>query len=90
MQATILSPTNPLYPPASNTLIVDSLFGLPYNYRWCLAKVTSAGSPPVATTLPLVDGNGAMSQAQWDAWTSQDDQTYILTCVATNLGVVLA
>ncbi len=31
--------------------------------------------------------NVAMTQLQWAAWTNQDDEDYILTCIAENLGL---
>lgn len=106
MQASIQSPSNPLYPPASDTLIIDSFNGLPINYRWALAmSSTTAGSdasgtlgqpgyipavPPVTTYTTLQQGNDKLTDAQWASWTTQSDQTYMLGCAATNLGVTLS
>lgn len=90
MKTSIQSPTNPLYPPAADTLIIDSFNNLPINYRWALAVSSTAGSPPITIYTTLVQGNDKLTDAQWASWTTQSDQTYMLGCAATNLGVVLS
>lgn len=87
MQAPITSPDNPLFPPASDTLIVDSFNGIPYNYRWVLAVSDVNGE--TVTYNQLMQGNGSLTADQWTAWTTQPD-TYLLECAAKNLGVDLA
>ena len=37
----------------------------------------------------LIQGNGQFSDAQWNAWTTQSDDTYPLQVAAANLGVTL-
>lgn len=38
----------------------------------------------------LTQGNGSLTVKQWDDWTKQADEPYVLSCVAANLGVKLA
>ena len=87
MNAPILSPKNPDYPPASDTLAVDSLNGIPPSYRWALQKSVENPDKTVSYQT-LIDGNGAMSEEQWAEWTTQPD-SYVLECAAEYLGVTL-
>ena len=64
--------------------------------------IPAKGTPDTLGYVPAVDpvpeqtsytelrcGNGAMTDAQWNGWTTQSDESYVLSCVATNLGVKL-
>ena len=47
--------------------------------------------PPMETAVALKNGNVAMTDAQWNAWTDDEpDDLYILQCTAANLGLTLA
>ena len=53
--------------------------------------VAAAPAVPAATSLEtLTQGNGSLTAKQWDDWTKQVDEPYVLSCVAANLGVKLA
>lgn len=43
----------------------------------------------IAIYTELAAGNQSMTQAQWDQWTTQPTDQYVLQCVADNLGVTL-
>ena len=66
-----------VFPSTANVLAVDSLVGLPPSYRWTLRNGATA----------LSTGNGAITDAQFDAWTTQPTDDFILDCAAANLGV---
>lgn len=86
-RASIEPPTNPDYPPAADTLLINSLNGCPYKYCWILAKKVTNPDSSVSYP-PLVQGSGAITDAQWAAWTTQPND-YILQCAAENLGVTI-
>lgn len=83
MTSAINTPSNPDYPSAANTLFVSDTWSttlnLPPSFSYALLK----------GTLRLAGGSVSMTPAQWAAWGSQDDEDYILSCVATNLGLTL-
>ena len=64
--------------PASPAIGIESKEG----YIPAVAKVTSLEM--------LTQGNGSLTAKQWDDWTKQADEPYVLSCVAANLGVKLA
>lgn len=57
--------------------------------------IPSAGLDVDGNALPateqyrtLCNGNASMTPEQWDAWsTAADDQSYMLACIAANLGL---
>ena len=92
MQSKLASPL-PVFPGTADTLVVDSLYSFPPSYRWALVQTQPAqdkgGSP---TSVTLTQGNGQMTDAQWNAWGANvtDDNAYVLSCVAKNLNLSLA
>ena len=115
MNAPILPPTNPDFPPAADDLEVDDSFaatvdaehGPRFNYRLrrnnhdaqdAIARavdengeVISEGRPASPDTFKVLsEGINYMTRAQWDNWQTQGDASYILQCVAKNLGLELA
>ena len=82
----MLSPITPVpvYPTQATQLQVnDSWFydvtkGATFNYALLDAN-----------SVPLISGQNSLSPAQWSAWTTQSDATYILSCVAANLNLTL-
>jgi len=83
MQSPIESPANPLYPPAANTLRVDSFNNIPPSWRW------SIGVTDEDTYTELQAGNDSMTQKEWDSWTTQP-YDILLEVAAKHLGLVLA
>lgn len=78
-----------VFPTTANTLFVGD--------NWS----NSVGSAPMFyyelrtvsgdTSETLKNGNVQMTPVQWNAWASTaDDQNYIMSCVAKNLGLTLA
>jgi hypothetical protein len=57
-------------------------------WHWMLNNVSTSNGVTTTTLLDL--GDNAFTQAQYDGWTgSQTDASYILSCVAANLGLTL-
>jgi hypothetical protein len=83
----------PVWPDEADTLSVVGLSGLPPSYTYFLQKaiITPAtkDTEKSVSYLTLKQGTNMMSQEQWDDWTDQPDDSYILKCVADTLGLTL-
>lgn len=84
IEVAIKSPSNPLFPPACNTLVVDSFNGLPPTYRWS----TGVKSEDVPYK-ELRSGNESISDEQFDDWTTQPTDSFIAKCASETLGLEL-
>lgn len=85
MQITIKSPDGKLYPSDCNTLQAGSFNSLPPSWRWSVGITDVDGN-----YTELRAGNGAMTTDQWDAWTTQPSDNYVMSCVAASLGLTPA
>jgi hypothetical protein len=95
MRSAIKSPSDPMLAPAINTLIIADGFSCNAAstpvFSYVLAKVTPGddkADPPVPEQMVnLSQGSNAMTDEQWNNWTDQPSEEYILSCVAENLGL---
>lgn len=96
MNAPILKPTNPNYPSAANDLYVRggniTAEGAPTGFYYELRKRTESvvDDEPVVSYVMLQNGNFDMTDDQWNAWTTQPTDPYVLECAAAILGLTLA
>lgn len=79
----------PVFPSIADVLVVDSFYNFPPSYRWALSRTIKGSEGREDTTEMLIQGNASFSKEQWDAWTTQSDESYPLQVAATNLGVTL-
>lgn len=70
--------------PTANVLRVEGNAGLiPPSFQYTLLKRDGGD-------VILKQGVSQLTDAQWDAWTQQPARAYVPSCLAENLGVVLA
>ncbi len=73
--------------PTATLLKIDGNSGeIPNRFQANLFADDAEKNPTVLLTQP----NVAMTQPQWAEWKDQDDEEYILTCVANNLGLEIS
>lgn len=87
----IAPPTNPDFPAAADRLYGRTVEpGFPPGFLYELRKVTKpATADTPEETITLQSDNVAMTEKQWDDWTTEPAEEYVPPCVAANLGLTI-